>query len=115
MSATREQLLSVFGEKYGAPAQGPIPRRCSRFGYFFPDEHYEAVIERLVSPGCRWLDVGGGRDVFPSNPALARRLAARCGRLVAVDPSANVHENPFAHERHQAMIEEYTTDEPFDL
>jgi SAM-dependent methyltransferase len=81
----------------------------------FPDEYYEAALDELVTPGCRWLDVGGGRDVFPSNLGLARRLADRCRRLVAVDPSPNVRENPYAHERHEALIEDYKTDELFDV
>jgi ubiquinone/menaquinone biosynthesis C-methylase UbiE len=115
MYIQREHVSRIFSEKYGNPALGPIPRRCVRFGYFFPDEYYEASIEKLVTSGSHWLDVGGGRDVFPSNAKLARRLADRCGRLVAVDPSPNVLENPFAHERHQLKIEEYDTVEQFDL
>lgn len=116
MTATPDQLLAVFRSKYGDPATaGPNPRRRFRFGYFTPDDHYEAVVEQLVTPGCRWLDVGGGRDVFPSNPTLARTLADRCGHLAAVDPSPNVHENPFAREKVQAFIEGYASAEPFDL
>ena len=102
--------------KYGDPAAlGPKPLRRLKFGYYPPDDHYEAVVDSLVTPGCRWLDVGGGRNVFPGNPALARELADRCGHLTGVDPSPNIRENPFVHEPVQSLIEDYTADEPFDL
>ena len=116
MLVQQADLLAVFRQKYGDPATtGVNPRRRFRFGYFSPDDYYEAVVEKLVTPGCRWLDVGGGRDVFPSNPTLAKQLAERCGHLVGVDPSANIHENPYVHERAQAMIEDYQATEPFDV
>lgn len=109
-------LLRLFRQKYCAPGwPGPNPAMRLRFGYFTPDDHYEALVESLVTPGCRWLDVGGGRDVFPSNPALARTLADRCGHLTGVDPSPNIHENPYVHEAVESFIEDYTTAEPFDL
>jgi SAM-dependent methyltransferase len=111
-----DELAALFRQKYGEPERaGPSPRRRHQFGYSTPDDHYEALVNRLVTPGSRWLDVGGGRDVFPPNPALATELAGRCGRLVAVDPSPNVHENPFAHEKIEAFIEDYRADEPFDV
>lgn len=116
MIVTPDQLLAVFRSKYGDPATaGPNPRRRFRIGYYSPDDYYEAVVERLVTPGCRWLDVGGGREIFPSNPSLSRELAERVAHLAAVDPSPNVHENPFAHEKLQAFIEAYTSAEPFDI
>ena len=110
------ELAAVFRAKYGEPGRtGPGPARRLRYDYFTPDDVYEALIAGLVTPGCRWLDVGGGRDVFPDNARLATALAARAGRLVGVDPSANIHENPFAHERVQSFIEDYHADRPFDL
>lgn len=116
MIVTPDQLLAVFRSKYGDPATaGPNPRRRFRFGYYSPDDYYEAVVEQLVTPGSRWLDVGGGRDVFPHNPNLSRTLAERCAHLTAVDPSPNVHENPFAKERVRAFIEDYTSAELFDV
>ena len=110
-----DELIRISNMKYGDPSRlgwGPRARRAA--GYFTPDEHYEATVARLVTPGSAWLDVGGGRDVFPSNRPLATELVARCGRLVAVDPDSTVHENSFAHERVQAMIEDYSGG-PFDL
>jgi 2-polyprenyl-3-methyl-5-hydroxy-6-metoxy-1,4-benzoquinol methylase len=112
----REDLESVCRQKYGELSKtGWRPRLRHSFGYFTPDEYYEAVVGRLVQPGCAWLDVGGGRDIFPDNRELARELANRCGRLVAVDPDATVEENPFAHTRVRARIEDYASEERFDL
>jgi 2-polyprenyl-3-methyl-5-hydroxy-6-metoxy-1,4-benzoquinol methylase len=109
-------LVAVFRQKHGDPAQtGWGPRTRDSFGYFTPDEHYEAVVAKLVEPGCSWIDVGGGRDVFPDNRLLASELAARCRRFVAVDPSDTVEENQFAHQRVKAKIEDFTSSEPFDL
>jgi 2-polyprenyl-3-methyl-5-hydroxy-6-metoxy-1,4-benzoquinol methylase len=113
---SRAELEAVFRQKHGDPARtGWGPRTRWAFGYFTPDEYYEAVVAKLVEPGGSWLDVGGGRDVFPNNHALAAELAARCHRLVAVDPSATVAENRFAHERVQAKVEAFTSHGAFDL
>lgn len=116
VKATSADLKRISEQKYGDIARaGWRPRMRHSFGYFTPDEYYEAVAARLVTRGCSWIDVGGGRDVFPDNRDLAYELAARCGRLTAVDPSATVHENQFAHERVKARIEEFAGDERFDV
>lgn len=116
LTPTRDELDRVFRQKHGDPeTTGWSPRRRYRFGYFTPDDVYEAIVAKLVSPETDWLDVGGGRDLFPHNVPLARELASRCRCLVGVDPSANVHENPFVHEKVQAPIENYPTDRTFDL
>jgi 2-polyprenyl-3-methyl-5-hydroxy-6-metoxy-1,4-benzoquinol methylase len=86
-----------------------------RLGYFSPDDYYEAVLDSLVSRDTEWLDVGGGSAVFPSNPKLARQLADRARRLVAVDPSSNVTKNQFAHEQYQVLLEDYPNERQFDL
>lgn len=109
-------LEDVFRMKHGDPAAtGPGPRRRHRSGYFTPDDHYEALVARLVAPGCAWVDVGGGRELFPTNPALARQLADRAALLVGVDPSANIDENPYVHERVRSTIEEFDGGGKFDL
>ena len=111
-AATRE----VFRLKAGpGGAFGWSPRLRQRFGYFTPDECYEALLLRLVGPGTDWLDVGCGHDLFPSNPALGRLLYSRCRLLVGIDPSENVHRNPFVHEKAQCPLEGYETARRFDL
>ena len=78
-----------------------------RVGYYTPDDVYENLLDWLIKPDSRWLDVGSGRDVFPTNPALAEKLSKRCGVLVGVDPDATVRENAFLHERVQKPLEEF--------
>jgi 2-polyprenyl-3-methyl-5-hydroxy-6-metoxy-1,4-benzoquinol methylase len=113
----REQDLdALFRTHHGDPSRHGwrVKMRC-RFGYFSPDEWYEAVVDRLVAPGCRWIDVGGGKSIFPENEKLSRALAARCGLLVGVDPSENIHENELVHRHVRSAIEEYRPGETFDL
>ena len=112
----QSEMTEFYLAKYGpVDQQGERPQRRYKFKYYQPDDLYEALMNRMVTPGCRWLDVGGGRNVFPSNVRLAEKLAQRAGRLVGVDPSANIHENKFVHEGHQAFIEDFESNEPFDL
>src|SRR5688500_8467345 len=109
------ELEQLFVQKYGhSDRVGWAPGRRRRFGYYLPSDVYEALVSKLVTPGCEWIDVGGGHDMFPENRALARSLAARCSLLVAVDPSENVHRNEFAHERLQCLIEYYRSERQFD-
>src|ERR1039458_6820804 len=54
-------------------------------------------------------------DNSDRNSRFARILAGRCKRLVAVDPSPNVNENPFAHERYQRLLEEFPASGQFTL
>ncbi len=96
-------------------AVGPLIRARRARHYFTPEEYYECVLDSLVNEDTRWLDVGCGRDLLPMNPALADRLAGRCRWLVGIDPSPNVLDNPLLHERHQTGIEDFHSDEPFDL
>ena len=82
-----DELASLFDLKYrGSTELGPDPARQRRFNYYNPDDHYEALIRKLVQPQTRWLEVGCGRHIFPSNPALAKELSARCALLTGVDP-----------------------------
>lgn len=116
MTISDADVRRVFLEKHGPVENGwRGPRLRWRFGYFTPDDIYEAVVSRLVISGIRWLDIGCGRDLFPSNPRTAKTLAASCERLVGVDPSPNVLENPLLHEAHQATIEDFQSSETFDL
>jgi SAM-dependent methyltransferase len=86
-----------------------------RFGYFPTEAWYQAVVERLVMPGCRWVDVGGGKSIFSHSGKLARELVGRCALVVGVDPNDNLDENDLVHRRVKSMIEEFRSDERFDL
>jgi len=113
---SRVELEQFFLQKYGKPEEvGWAPRRRFRFGYYLPADIYEVVVGKLIGAGCAWIDVGGGRHVFPENPTLARLLVSRCSTMVAVDPSENVRENEFVHRREQCLIEDYHPDGQFDL
>ena len=117
LKMAQSEVEAIFQQKYGTDPSAMAwgPRIRSRFGYFTPDDCYEATVSRLVTPGCRWLDVGSGRNVFPSNQGLARTLAQRCEVLVGVDPDETIHENEYVHERVRASIEAFQTDRTFDV
>jgi len=112
----RDELLAVFDAKYRRKPQldwGPQMRLD--FDYFNPDDQYEALLAKLVKPGLWWADVGCGRDIFPSNPKLAAKLAQRCGFLYGVDPDPNVLDNAFVTERFQGLLQDCVTPHRFDL
>ena len=113
---TPADLLENFRVRH--PVTDPLgwgPRLRRRFDYFTPDEYYETVVAKLVRPGSRWLDVGCGRNVFPSNPRLVANLAARCGLLMGVDPDPTIRENPHIHERFEGCVEDIPADRTFDV
>ena len=113
---SRQELEAVFHIKYGQTGKlGWGPRMRRAFGYFNPDDQYETLVARLVNKHTRWLDVGCGRDLFPSNHALARQLSERCAFLMGVDPDATLDQNPFVHAKSKVPIENFTTDRGFDL
>ena len=85
-----------------------------RFGYFTPDEWYEATLLRLVDSETAWLDVGCGRDLFPVNEPLSRLLSSRARLLVGLDPSNNIDENTLVHERAKCLLED-TASRTFDV
>lgn len=86
-----------------------------RFRYFTPEAWYQALVDQLVTDDCRWIDVGGGKSVFPHNRKLSCELAERCDRLVGVDPSDNLDQNDLVDERCKSTIEYYQSAELFDL
>ncbi len=86
-----------------------------RFGYYSPQLVYETLVAGLVTDTTRWLDVGGGKSLFPHNEPLAAALAQRCALLVGVDPSDNIRQNPYVHEFAQCTMEQYASDARFDL
>src|SRR5262245_45835087 len=99
---TPQELELLFLQKHGSLERvGWAPKRRFRFRYFLPAEVYEAIVYKLVLPGCVWLDVGGGHAPFCDNPSLSRELILRCARFVVVDPSNNVKEHAYANEKVQ--------------
>jgi 2-polyprenyl-3-methyl-5-hydroxy-6-metoxy-1,4-benzoquinol methylase len=109
-------LASLAALKYGdLSAGGWAPRLRHRFGYFTPDDWYEACVWNLVAPETTWLDVGCGRALFPSNDAAGRVLAARCKSLTGLDPSDNIDDNPYVHRRAKGTLEDFSPSESFDL
>jgi SAM-dependent methyltransferase len=106
----------AFRLKHGDPqSAGPAPRRRYSWSYFTPDDVYEGLVAQLVQPETAWIDIGGGREVFPGNPQLARLLAQRCAVLVGLDPSDNIDENTFVHERIKSTIEDFHSPRTFDV
>lgn len=113
---SRDELMAIYNVKYfrfGQPGWGPRLRLS--FNHFSPDDHYEALVARVVTPACAWLDVGCGRDIFPSHPDLARELCARADYVLGVDPDENVKENPYITAGFCGLIEDYETSERFDV
>ena len=116
MSASSNGVNEIAAVKYGDYSTcgwGPKLRRS--FGYFTPDDWYEGKVWDLVTPATRWLDVGCGRAIFPSNAPAARILSDRCQSLTGLDPSDNIDENPFVHQRAKCMLEDFEAPHPFDL
>lgn len=110
------QLRAIFDAKYrAAGGLGWGPRQRLRFGYYTPDDHYEALVASLVFDGCRWADVGCGRNIFPSNGSLARALTDRAGFVAGIDPDANINDNALLDEKFCGPIEDYKTARRFDL
>ena len=116
MVLTEEHAARVAALKYGdLAAAGWGPRLRHRFGYFTPDDWYEAMLSVLVTQETHWLDVGCGRELVPFSPAGARLLAQRCKSLTGIDPSDNINENPYLQHRIKAKLEDFETTETFDL
>ena len=116
MLPTKADLDEVFRLKYGDMSSvGWGPRLRKRFGYFTPEDHYEASVKRLVAEHTEWLDVGCGRQILPNNPALARHLADRCRRLVGLDPDPTLSENGYVHEKVALSMERFHPERKFDL
>jgi 2-polyprenyl-3-methyl-5-hydroxy-6-metoxy-1,4-benzoquinol methylase len=100
--------------KYSNPMSPYMVARLNA-GYFSPEDHYEALIDRIVTEKVSWLDVGCGRSPFPNNSNLATELSIRCRRIVGVDPDPSINDNGFVHEQHQLAFEDYFPNSVFDV
>jgi len=113
---THDELMAVFRQKYNrTESLGWGPRLRLESGYFTPDDHYEALVGKLLKDGAEWCDVGCGRNIFPENPALALSYAKRCGYVFGIDPDDNVRENTFIHGYFQGLVEDCPSERRFDL
>ncbi len=111
-----DALAQVFRLKYGPEDQlGWGPRLRRAYGYDNPDDWYETLLSLLVVNGVRWLDVGCGRELCPSNKPLAKVLAARAGRLTGLDPDPTLDENPYVHDKVHAGIDAFDGKGAYDL
>jgi 2-polyprenyl-3-methyl-5-hydroxy-6-metoxy-1,4-benzoquinol methylase len=110
----RGDCRSIVTQKYGERPTKYIASRL-KAEYYAPEDQYEALLKRLVTPELTWLDVGCGQAPFPNNIELSAELSSRCKRLVGIDPDAAVYENPFVHERYQFTLEQYSPTCSFDL
>ncbi|MBM4062715.1 MAG: class I SAM-dependent methyltransferase [Planctomycetes bacterium] len=109
-------LRQMFHVRYGPEERlGWGPRLRRSFGYYSPDDVYEALVAGLVVPGVHWLDAGCGRELFPNNRELSRILSQRCARLVGVDPDPTLQENPWVHEKVPLRLDAYDGRGEFDL
>ena len=116
LQITSQELYELFLVKYGSPEKaGWAPRRRLKWGYHQPADHYETLVNKLVTSKTDWIDVGGGGVLFPHNRTLARELSDRANHVIGVDPSDNIESNTFVHESAQCLIEEFETSEKFDL
>jgi SAM-dependent methyltransferase len=116
VAPSHDELLAVWNGKYRqAETIGWGPRQRLAFSYFNPDDHYEAIVDKLVQPGIEWADIGCGRDTFPSNRPLAQRLFQRAGFVLGIDPDPNIRENAFVTERYEGAVENCTIGRRFDL
>ncbi|MGH2550627.1 MAG: hypothetical protein ACRDHN_14630, partial [Thermomicrobiales bacterium] len=106
----------MFRQKYRRfTTLGWGPRMRLDFGYFTPDDHYEALVGKLLKQGDDWCDVGCGRNIFPENPELAQQYASRCGHVFGIDPDDNVRENRFLHSHFQGLVEDCPIERQFNL
>ena len=116
LQITTRELRELFAIKHGpAETWGWAPRRRRAFGYYQPVDYYEALVTKLVTEKTDWIDVGGGDAIFPHSDVHAQLVSERARRLVGVDPSGNILNNTFVHERIQCTIEDYQTEHQFDL
>ena len=116
IAPSEAELQALFEEKYRMSyGLGWGPKLRHRFGYYMPEDFYEALVAKLVVENCSWVDVGCGRDIFPSNKKLAETLSKKASFVYGIDPDDNVQENPFLTERFQGLVEDCQTQSVFDV
>ena len=73
------RTISSAGEQAFQARYAPLeekgwsPQLRHRFGYFSPDDYYELLMDRLVTEGCEWADIGCA-------------TSATCDVMLMIDP-----------------------------
>ncbi len=113
---TQQELAATFVQKYGEIANlNWSPALRWKFDYFNPDDVYEALMDKIVTEKTTWLDIGCGRNIFPSNQKLSRILADRVELLVGVDPDETLNDNSYVHEKFLGTMEDFQDTRKFNL
>ncbi len=115
IAPTISELQVVSRSHLGDDDVGPLPKLWRRMRYHVPEVYYEALLAKLIHAGVAWLDVGAGCSPLPGNPSLGAELAERCGLMVGLDPDRAVLQNSYAHRKVHCKIEDFHTDEKFDV
>jgi SAM-dependent methyltransferase len=67
-----------------------------------PQEYYAEMIDALLQPGDRWLEIGCGRQIVPDwamDPAAQRKLVSRSSSVTGIDVDSAIHEHPLLTHR----------------
>ena len=113
---TGTELDAGFRLKYGDPEKtGWSPAMRYKAGYYNPDDVHEVMMDKLVTADTNWLDLGCGRNVFPSNEKLAWQLSKRCQHFTGVDPDETILENEYAHETFQGFLGDYQSTRKYNV
>lgn len=105
----------LFRYTYGKHPEGWGPRIRQDFSYYTPDDYYQASIISLLKRGDKWLDIGCGRDIFPSNWRLAKLLASRAKEVAGVDPDRNVLDNELLDRKYLGFTDAVKEENYYDL
>jgi len=116
MKYTLEHFVKlVFRYTYGRKPKGWGPFIRQKYDYCTPEDYYQASIVSILKEGDKWLDIGCGRDIFPSNNKLAKILTSRAKEMVGVDPSPNVLDNDLLNRSYLGYVDKVPEENYYDL
>jgi len=108
-------VKQIFRFTYGKLPKGSGPTIRKKYGYFTPEDYYQASIASILKRGDKWLDIGCGRDIFPNNHRLARILTTRAKETVGVDPSPNILENEYLDRNYMGYADSVEEENYYNL
>ena len=80
---SRDELEAHWSKVYGNHTEhGWRVQMRHRLRYLAPDISYECLVSKLVSEETKWIDIGGGKSIFPENRRLSRE-SLRLGVLMS--------------------------------